>query len=281
MNCPNCNTPIDDEMQACLKCGAAMTPVVLKKSKMHVSRFNVYLFVGVFLIPGLLCLLEGFLFPVISNAMLHSNAAAVAARGRDIYIAITGANTEREPLKKTWLWPKTPLPEETANQKMDAFSKGFKTSTDYFKALLDEEHYGTDTWKPAIPGFDYTKLVGGGVQPCTGRCLTAVNNIWVIAADATDTDNDRIPLLLTRNVDVKAIERVVNQGLTSRDFNIRIDLGKGEYRMPFANKMIVFVRMGGGALTLGSRHATLGELFDNKELPPRDPSKPPIVYLMP
>lgn len=293
MNCSKCGVAVDGTMQFCLKCGTMLNmgagqnsqdvkpSAVPKKSEKHDGRLNAYLFVGVFLIPGLLILLDGFLFPVISNVMLRTNGAAVGQRGREIYIGIVTANTVRETLGEGSVWPKTPLPGGNSNQTNDAFTKGFRTSTDYFKALADEEHYGTDTWKPSMPGFDYNKLAGGGVPPCAGHRLTAANNMWAIAANMTDADNEEIPVIITRNVDVKMIERVVNQGLPRRDFNTRIGFGTGDYKTPFARVLGVFVRKNGDIIQVRSRHATLGELFGNKELPPRDPSKPPIVYLMP
>ena len=293
MNCSKCGVAVDGTMQFCLKCGAKLNmgasqnsqdvkpPAVSKKNEKHDGRLNAYLIGGVFLIPGLLIILDGFLFPVISKAMLQANAAAVGQRGREIYIGIVTANTVSETLGEGSVWPKTPLPEGTANEKIDLFAKGFKTSTDYFKALADEEHYGTDKWESIIPGFDYTKLAGGGVPPCENHRLTAANNMWAIAANMTDADNEDIPVIITRNVDVKAIERAVNQGLTRRDFNSRIAFGTGDYKTPFASVLGVFVRKNGTIIRMRSRHATLGELFGNKELPPRDPSKPPIVYLMP
>jgi hypothetical protein len=292
MNCSVCSSPLDHDMQLCLKCGtkvnegtglnsqAATPPAVPKKKGKPVGCINALVVAGVFAIPAL-TIIDAGLFPVISNAMLQANAAAVGQRGREIYIGIVTANTGREPLGEGLVWPKTPLPEGVASEKINLFTKGFKTSTDYFKALADEENYGTDKWESVIPGFDYTKLAGGGVPPCENHRLTAANNMWAIAANMTDADNEEIPVIITRNVDVKAIERVVNHGLTSRDFNTQIDLGKGAYRAPFASVLGVFVRKNGAIIRMRPRQATLGELFGNKEFPPRDPSKPPIVYLMP
>jgi hypothetical protein len=261
--------------------GSENPPAVPKKKGMSTGCVIACVIGGVFLIPGLLGIMAGALFPAISKAMLKANATAVGQRGREIYIGIVTANTEREPLGLPSVWPKTSLPTGSVSQENDLSGKTFKTSTEYFKALADEEHYGTDKWESVIPGFDYTKLAGGGVPPCENHRLTAANNMWAIAANMTDADNEEIPVIITRNVDVKAIERVVNHGLTSRDFNIQIDLGKGAYRAPFASVLGVFVRKNGAIIRMRPRQATLGELFGNKELPPRDPSKPPIVYLMP
>ncbi len=292
MNCSVCNTTLDRDMQFCPKCGAransgtgqnnpGVPPVIVPKKRGMSTGCIVALVIGAVCSIPVLGILAAALFPAISNARLQANAAAVAARGRDIYIGIVSANTEREPLGEGLVWPKTPLPGGSANQKPDAFTKGFKTSTEYFKVLADEEHYGTDTWEPSIPGFDYAKLAGAGVPVCKDYHLTAANNMWSIAANLTDTDNDSIPVLISRNVDMKEIERVVNQGLTASDFNTQINVGNGEYTAPFGSQMAVVIRKGGGVFMFRSRQATLGNVFGRQELPPRDPSKPKIVYLMP
>jgi hypothetical protein len=105
--------------------------------------------------------------------------------------------------------------------------------------------------------------------------------MWIIVANITEQDDERIPVLLTRNVDVKEIERVVNMGLKKDEFEKRITFS-GIYKTPFSKKGFVVVSKDGITLSVrASQTKTLGELFDNKELPPRDPSKPPIVYLMP
>ena len=220
------------------------------------------------------------LFPVPTSNVMKVNLYAVSARGKDILRAITGANTDREPLGLPPLWPTTYL--APTNHPGDISSKIFKTSSDYFYELYDGANVGTEKHNPYIMGFDYSKLAGAGVPAKSGGGkLDAQNNMWIIAANITDQDDDRIPFLITRNVDVKEIERVVNKGLKASEFKIGIDLGKGQYKAPFSNKGFSAVFKGGAVWNLKKRTVTLGDFFKNKELPPRDPSKPPIVYLLP
>jgi large exoprotein involved in heme utilization and adhesion len=80
-------------------------------------------------------------------------------------------------------------------------------------------------------------------------------------------------------VDVKEIERYVNQGGTSS--NDTKLAWSSDYKTPFGNKGLVLVRKGGGTFNVQAKHATLRVIFNSQTLPPRDPSKPPIVYLMP
>ncbi len=232
-----------------------------------------------FLFVGML-LLVAIIYPAIPLAGYHAPWSAIAARGRDIYIAITGANSDRKPLGLPPLWPKTYL--AYTNHLDDVSAQSFKTSSDYFYELYDGSNAGTDQHDPYVRGFDYSKLAGAGVAAKYGEGkLTPANNMWLIAANLTDSDDDRIPVLITRNVDASVIERAINYGIKTNDFRTKIPLGKGDYKTPFGNKGFVCVRKGGGTFSNQSRYATLGILFNGQELPPRDPSKPPIVYLMP
>lgn len=233
----------------------------------------------VFIWGGVIILLLMIFTPAIPLAGYPAIRAAVAARGRDIYVAIAGANSARKPLGLPPLWPTTYL--ATTNHPGDISSKTFKTSSDYFYELYDGPNMGADQHDPYVKGFDYSKLAGPDVPICRTNKLDSANNMWLIAANIAEEDADIIPVLITRNVDVSAIERAINHGIKTNDFKTKIPLGKGEYKTPFGTKVFVCVRKSGSTYSNVSRYATLGDLFGNKELPPRDPSKPPIVYLMP
>lgn len=207
------------------------------------------------------------------------NMMAMAARAKDIYVAITDANKEREPLGLPLIWPRTVC--LTTSQVDDFSSRTFKTSTDYFQALYDEANGATTNRGWWIRGFDYSKCAGAGVKACTNARFTAEHNAWLIAANVTEEDDDRIPFLITRNVDVRLIEEAVNQGITTNNFQKRLSVGRGKYRKPFGQLGVVLLRKGGGTHSTSSRYATLGALFGHEALPPRDSSKPPIIYLEP
>ena len=279
MTCSNCNAPIDSQMQSCLKCGAAAGKT-LKRTVTLNWKFQLSL--GRCLFWICLCLGLFFFFrPVISNPHPSMTPTfAVQARGRDIYRAIQGANTERGPIGLPALWPKTCEP--STNHPGDVSSRIYTTSSDYFYELYDGANVGTERHEPYAVGFDYTKLAGAGVPAKQGGGkLQAQNNMWAIAANLTEHDDDIIPIMITRNVDVKVIEKAIARGIKTNDFSTRIEVGKGIYKTPFGHKGFVCLRKGGDIFNVRSNNATIGFIFDNKELPPRDPSKPPIVYLMP
>lgn len=52
--------------------------------------------VELLVVIGILGILMGALFPTISSAMLNANTNAMAMRGRNLFVAITQANVERE-----------------------------------------------------------------------------------------------------------------------------------------------------------------------------------------
>jgi hypothetical protein len=218
-------------------------------------------------------------FPWAAKQMMTANARAVGERGRDIVIAINDANRSRAIAGLPPVWPKTIL--VSSNRSDDISGKVFQTSSDYFYELYDGHHVDASQHKPYVKGFYYTNLAGAGVSPKTGAGkLEAKNNIWIIAANIEDGDDPRIPVLITRVVDAKLLELVVNQGVKGVDFEKRPEFSK-TYLEPFGHKHMVFVYKNGKFRIVRARSRMLGNLFDNKELPPRDPSKPPIVYLMP
>jgi hypothetical protein len=245
MTCPNCNAPIDAEMKFCIVCGIGVFPSSRKAKMTPLTHF----IVNNMLLFGCVVFFWTIGFPAGLSVMLKANMVCVAARGNDICCSIISSNQARKSDRLPPIWPKTFL--VTTNHSHDISGKTFKTSTEYFKALYDEEHAGTDAWKPYLKRFDYSKVASKGIPCCpTGEMLTATNNMWLIAANISEDDSDLIPVLITRNVDVRAIERAINYGIKTNDFKTKIPLGKGDYKTPFGNKGFVCVRKGAAHLTI-------------------------------
>jgi len=220
------------------------------------------------------------LFPVINKKLLMAKLTAASNNGRDIYRAMWDANEKRESLGLPSIWPKTCL--ATTNLSQDISGMTFKTSTEYFKVLFDEEHIGTDAWKPYVKGIDYSKLAGMGVPVSKTQRLTSTNNMWAIAANITEDDDDIIPVLISRNADMKAIEEAISNDFASNNPDVKIALGTGVYQTPFGDKGFLCVRMAGGTFYTSAKYATIRVLFNSSGIHrPRSPSKPKIVYLMP
>lgn len=277
MTCPNCDAPIDAEMQACKQGGAAVDSVneVVKK-RAHISGCQTAL-----MVLGLSLLAFVFIINAIINARIDSYyLGCFAKRGSDIVCAINTGNRIRYISKLPPLWPKTKI--DNTNQLYGISSKVFTNSSDYFYELYDGENVGRSCHNPYVMGFDYSKLSGAGVITKAGPGkLETKNNTWIIAANITPEDDPRIPVLISRNVDVREFERIVNNGLKKSDFRKHVTFNK-MFDRPLQEKGYVMICKDGSIrYSRGWFKKDMGELFGNKELPPRDPSKPPIEYLMP
>ena len=92
--------------------------------------------VELLVVIGILGILMGALFPTISAAMFNANTAAMAMRGRNLFVAITQANTDREAAGLSSVWPQD---ETEGLDEDDKQLIGAASSTDYFKYLFDFE----------------------------------------------------------------------------------------------------------------------------------------------
>lgn len=217
--------------------------------------------VELLVVIGILGILASALFPAISNAVMQANMTAVGTRGRDIYIAITGANTEREPLGLGNVWPKTELESgaTSGSGTTDIGSQIFTDSSNYFYQLNDGQNVGTDTWSPYVAGFDYSKLAGAGVAAKSGSGqLTEVNNMWTIGGNVRDEMEDIIPILVTRNIDCSKLKADLTDGSSSDKVTF------SDYKAPFSNKAFVMIRKGGGVFKARAKYATLNVVYQNQ-----------------
>ncbi|MCL1919571.1 MAG: RDD family protein [Kiritimatiellaeota bacterium] len=193
--------------------------------------------------------------------VLRANLTAVGVRGKDIHVAICNLRAEAEAQGKP---------------RGEFFSPGEQgkrhaTSTAYFNDLLAAE----------VQGIDMTKFAGAGVRASMTNMLTAENNIWAILINVKEDDPDTLPLMITRNVDIDALNRALKKGITKDDFRTRVDLGT-VHKAPFAQKGFVMIRKSGGIASASKKkHYTLGVIFNKTEIPPRPEGEPPLMYVGP
>jgi len=212
-----------------------------------------------------------------SNSMVRAKMTAVGVRGRDIYVAIVTANTERESLGLPPIWP-SDAPPYTNHVTGCVECFDFDNSTDYFAYIFDEANYGTDNWKPLVSGFDYGKLAGAGVKAHSGvGPLVAENNMWTIAKNVTEEMEDVIPILITRNLDPAYLLSEVKRKPASS----RIPLGE-TWENPFSNKGAVLIRKGGGLFMFRAKYATPQVIYNvQSAYVIKAGSKYPLKYLTP
>ncbi|MDA3924201.1 MAG: hypothetical protein PF904_05835 [Kiritimatiellae bacterium] len=151
------------------------------------------------------------ILPAINSAVVRANISPVSVRGRDIYVAITCANTEREPLGLPPVWPADPGFYTNAVQG-DITAVNFTNSTDFFWSLIDGDNLGTEKWSPYVAGFNFSKLAGAGVPQWKSGRLEPENNMWSIAKNIDENTPDVIPFLITRNVDASSLATKITEG---------------------------------------------------------------------
>ena len=232
--------------------------------------------VELLVVIGILGILMASLFPAISSAMLNAKTTAMASNGRKIHQAITLANTSRETAGKgTTVWPKTSSEEGGGGDsggEQDIGDMTFSSTTEWFKKLFDMDNYGKADRHAEVEDLDLNVLSGSGVPNISGNTLEKKNIAWVAVANIQDGIPDCIPVLVTRNVDYKALDSNLAQydGKTAP----RVEIGKGEYSTPFQDKAWIVVRKGGGVDTIKAKYSTLDvafkqQSFDNSNLKPQ------------
>jgi len=201
------------------------------------------------------------LIPFLISAGSSAGMMATGARGKDIFVAITGANTEREPLGLPDVWPRTPIGGgrkiEDVRWAPDIAQMEFQNSTDYFNELMDGANFRTDKWAPYVSRLDYSKFAGAGVPMGDEReKLRPENNMWSIAGDLEDDMDDILPVLVTRNVDCASFYKML-QG----DGTEKIEWWSKHYKTPYSNKGFFVVRKGGAVFSLSSRYVNVQTLL--------------------
>lgn len=215
--------------------------------------------VELLVVIGILGILMGALFPAISSAMLSANTSAMAMRGRNLFVAITQCNTEREGAGLQAVWPQT---DTEGLDEDDQKVIGAQNSTDFFKYLFDLGTEAKD--RQAYVDVDISCLSGGGVPGMTGTTLQKKNVGWLIIQNLSSEVSDVVPALVTRNVDYDTLNTNLTTYDGSKTGDVKCGTGTGDLATPFGNKAWVMVRKGGGTQVIKAKYSKLPVIFNRQ-----------------
>lgn len=230
------------------------------------KKANGFTLVELLVVIAILGILMASLFPAISSAILKAQTTAMASNGRNLFLGITGANTEREQAGLPNVWPLEYKPEGV--DETDIAGQGpYSSSVAYFNDLFclsgkgGAAAYGTKDWRPWID-VDISKLSGAGVPGFSGGQLKADNVGWVIMCNVQAGIDEIIPVLVSRNVNYKNLKTDSYDGTANDEVKCGKDAG-GDADTPFGTKAWVLVRMNGSTEVINSRYSRLKVIYKN------------------
>lgn len=153
--------------------------------------------------------------------------------GRKLVVAMTQASTERWGAGLASVWPKNQ--KQLSADKDDICGIEFKSSTEYFKVLLDMDNYGKSNWAPYVSDIKPADIF----DEKTGKAK------WIVVKGITDETSLSVPVLVSANVEVGSL-------LTKKGSYSREQL-TGELK--FAGPYAVIVRAGGSGFVVEPRYS--------------------------
>ncbi len=197
--------------------------------------------VEMLVVIAIISILAASLFPAISSAMDMARATALKTKGKGIWNAIRVANSEREPLGKSSLWP------------ADVDDDYNKDSPTYFRYLLSD---GKGTPQDVaedrlVEDLSYDSFSAQGITTAaSGTDFTKEHMAWRVAMVNESTPGE-LPFIVTKNT------AATDFSCSGPDDEGKVELNDEK---PFGNKRAVWITIGGASKDARKKY------FDNATL---------------
>ena len=176
------------------------------------------------------------------DAAQLAESSAMMKKAHNLYVAIIKANTEREAMGFAHVWPQSA--ESLEKDESDISGRLFRTSSDYFRELLNMGNVGKKEWAPYI-------IVDSSIVFPKGESQAR----WIVAKGLTSEMADSIPVIVSANVDPASLVSVPGKYKGSQL--------KGALR--FSGGWAIIVLKGGKPCIITRKNAALSEVYGQQD----------------
>jgi prepilin-type N-terminal cleavage/methylation domain-containing protein len=200
--------------------------------------------VELLVVIAIIGILAAMLYPALKGAIVRGQAVAVGNDGRQLWLALSAENMDRERWGGVSVWPR---------------EGEYDSSTDYFRDCIASNWLGDQ--------FTFAYMSAPGLPKATTDDPSEFgpeNNAWCVTTGMGAGTKEETPLLFTRNI-------AASGGGTALHEPDRLD----KLAQPFGDAIGVIVTFGGAVRTVTSKDVTRG--FQKQF----NPTKEENVFLKP